>query len=581
MTTHNDHSMDDLRKTLGAYAAIVRRRWRIALLAAGLVGSGAFWYSQYLPRQYVAATVFERRDDAVLRNLIQTNSPYSFEQMKSSLVLDMTGSRALATAAIRAGLLAPTALTGDGALAEADRRKLEGVLGEHGLSAHVRLLNSSPSLDVIELQCTATDPRIAQQFVTALRDSYIDRTQELISDVLQRTRGFFAAEVDRAQGEVATAVTTLKQRFADFPGLDPTDQAGVGLRLEGYRAERDRLVARQAALDAEISARERFLVNVPEAFLAVPGTDPVTPAPLPGVTPALDRAIANTQDEIAEATTVGRMTSEHPRVRALLVKLEALKAARDEVLAALPTGPAVAAGGESRTTVSPIWQSQQLRVEMELDALRRQAETTRVELATAEEHVQRITALFQELIQGSGEAQQLQQSLEQGNMTAAIWRQHLGQLDRVLAAQQEQRGTQFTLIEEPKQDARPIAPRLSAVIVICTGCGLAAAVLLMALAELFDRSFRSVAQVTRSLNIPVLECVGVIDTPRERRRRLRARLAWTPALGLAVVALAVTSTLAYTSLQRPELHRRAIARLDGVFEAVGAPTTRLLEENHP
>jgi len=110
---------------------------------------------------------------------------------------------------------------------------------------------------------------------------------------------------------------------------------------------------------------------------------------------------------------------------------------------------------------------------------------------------------------------------------------------------------------------------VASVFVVCSGLGLAAATLLVALAELFDRSFRSVGQVTRVLGIPVLECIGTMSTPRERRRTAVRRLVWTPTLTMLVLSLVASAALAYTSLMMPAVHADAMRRVNRVLGTVG------------
>ncbi len=587
MAAQQDRAFEDLRNTVHEYARILRRRWRLALLGASVVSSAAFWGSQYVPRQYSAATIFERRDDAVLRNLIHSKSPYSFDQLKSSIARDMTGSRALAEAATDTGLLPAEAITSDQALSNDELRRLDAALSVYDLSASVRLAHSSPSLDTIELRCTANDPTIMRRFVIALRDGYIQRTRARMTEILSRTRDFFATEVARYQQQVNEANQRLKEEFAEFPGVNPSDPASAGARLEALQTERIRLAQAKAELEAQIQARERFLTSVlltrPAHTPRAPAPAPLVPPVLPSTSPAIEKAISKVEQELADAIVVSRMTNEHPTVKALRRKLDNLRAARDAALlpaaAADAEAPAWGDAAQQLRDADPVLAGQRLRVELELDTLRAQLEVAGRHLADAQARVEEFAALYERLLQSSDETQQLEGQLDQDMATAAVWREHLAQLERILAAESEQRGTQFVLVEEPKESNYAVKPRASAIFIVCLGCGLAAAALLTALAELLDRSFRSAGQVTRALGLPVLECIGVINTPRVQRRRLVARLFWTPTVCILVGSLLITSSLAYTSLEHPNLHRRAIARLDNVLRAVGASPTSLAREH--
>jgi uncharacterized protein involved in exopolysaccharide biosynthesis len=585
MGAHQDRVFDELRSTVHEYTRILRRRWRLALLGGCVISSIAFWVSQYVPRQYSTTTIFERRDDAVLRNLIQSNSPYSFEQLKSSITIDMTGSRALAEAAVSIGLLPADAITSEQALSNPELRRLDEALSAHNLETSVRLLHSSPSLDTIELSCRASDPKIASRYVVALRDNYIRRTRDRITGILSGTRDFFAEESQRFQQRVNAAERQLQEPFAQFPGVDPTDVVSVGARLEDLRTEHLRGAERKAEIQAQITAREQFLASaLPSASVEAPAEPPrAPPAPpiLPNTGSAIDRAINQVEQELADAIVVRRMTEEHPTVRALRRKLESLHAARHATLG--PTAEADSAAGTESDAArrlrqrDPVLAGQRLRVELELDALRPQLRIAEQRLEESQVRVDRFAALYARLLDGSDKMQQLRDRLEQDATTAAVWQQHLARLERILAAESEQRGTQFALVEEPKRNMKAVRPRAAAVFIVCVGCGLAAAALLLALTELTDRSFRSAGQVTRALGLPVLERIGVINTPRVRRQQLLRRLAWTPALWILLAAVSANASLAYASLEYPDLHRRAIAKLDRAMEAVGLPPTSLAQ----
>ncbi|MFQ5806472.1 MAG: hypothetical protein ACE5I3_08485 [Phycisphaerae bacterium] len=583
MAAHHDKALDDLRSAMHAYARILRRRWRWALVAVGIISSIAFWGSQYLPRQYSAATTFERRDDAVLRDLIHSRSPYSFDQLKSSMVHDMTGSRAMAEAAIATDLLAADAIASDQALTNVELRQLDAALSVYDLAASVHLIHSSPSLDTIELRCRANDPAIARCFVVGLREGYIARTRKRMTGILSGARDFFTNEAERYQRQVNEANRRLKDQFAEFPGVNPRDPTSAGARLEALQTERIRLVRRMAELEAQIEARERFLTSTP---LVQPAEARAAPAPmlaappvLPSTTSAIDQAIQKVEQELADAIVVSRMTNEHPTVKALRRKLESLRAAREAALhpvAVATVGSSIPRDAAQRLRKEdPVLAGQRLRVELELDALRAQRDIAAEHLEKAEARVEKFAALYERLLHAGDEMQQLEDQLAQDVATAAIWRQHLAQLTRILAAESEQRGTQFALVEEPKESTHAVKPQAAAIFIVSLGCGLAAAALLVALAELLDRTFRSPGQVTRSLGLPILECIGVINTPRVQRERLVARLLWTPALCLLMSSLLVTASLAYISLEYPNFHGRAIAKLDSVLETVGAPPTSL------
>ncbi len=573
MSSAPGQAFDDLRQSLHEVTRVVRQRWRLSTIGLAVVGAAAFWISQYLPREYTASSLFERRDDVVLQNIIQGNSPYSFERLKSTMSLDMVGSRALLRGVISIGLLPRETLTSPGALSDAERASLESVLKQYELRADVRLVHSSSTLDQILLRCAGNDPQVVRALVVALRDNYIAESRERMHEILGSTRSFFAGEVERLRGELARRESELRSGYDEFPGLDPTDIVGVGNRLELLRAQRDSYFQRKAALEAEAAAREQFLQTAAarEAEFVQKYSPAPTSSPAGGVSDAVvDEAVRAVKRELVELVTVRRMTMEHPQVRALQDRLDALESLRTALAETAPVeSPPERPGPPPGSEVLAQWQAQQMRVELELDATRKQLTVVSRQFDEAEERLARFESLYEQLVAKDDTFRDVLDRRAQLSQELAVWQSHLSGLERIMTAETGERGTQFALIEEPEDVTQPTRPRVASVFAVCSSMGLAAAVLLAALAELLDRSFRSVNQVARSLGVPVLACIGVAPTPTQRRRALRARLFWTPTLSLLVIALLASASLAYTSLRWPHVHRAALERVAGALQHAG------------
>lgn len=595
MPSQQGQAFEDLRNSINEGLRIVRHRWRLALAGLSVIGAAAFWGSQHLPRAYSASTLFERRDDMVLQNLVQTNSPFSFEHLKTTMGMDMTGARAVGRGLEVLGLVPAGAFGGQDALTDAERHVLERLSGRYQIAPALKLIHSSPSLDTIQLRCEANDPAVARQLVVALRDNYITQTRDRIRQILHGTRDFFAAEVQGLRARIAAQEGALRRRFEEFEGLDPTDLAAVGNRLETLRANRDGLFQRRSMLEAEIAARDAFLAAPPPADYTTSAAAVQVPAPsghvvLLGDGGVLAQALDQVQQQIITYITEQGMTVAHPRVRAAYARLAALEELRNSLqgagapaaapgsgaAAAATSQPATPAVATSQPAAIPIvtesyrdWQNQVRRVELELTSLRQQLTVAVRQFEEADGRLGKFEQLYNRLLSDDGQLRVLAGQTSELTSELAVWQSHLSRLERVLAAEAEQRGTQFVLLEEPEEITRPTKPRVASVFAVCSGLGLAAAALLVALAELFDRSFRSVGQVTRVLGLPVLECIATIPTPKVRRRLMFSRLIWVPTLSVLLVALGAAATLAYVSLTMPEAYGQLLERFEGLTHLVG------------
>jgi polysaccharide chain length determinant protein (PEP-CTERM system associated) len=108
-----------------------------------------------------------------------------------------------------------------------------------------------------------------------------------------------------------------------------------------------------------------------------------------------------------------------------------------------------------------------------------------------------------------------------------------------LDLENRQIGENFRVLDPARVPVNPISPKRSQISGIGLALGFALAIGIAALLELKDASFRSEAEVTTILSLPVLAVIPLIETNMEKRRR-RWRLA-----ALAVVALAASSGAGY------------------------------------
>lgn len=576
MNSPQGQVFEELRNTLSECSRVIRHRWRLSTLTLSAVGAAAFWFSQYLPREYATSTMFERRDDVVLQNLVQSHSPFSFEHLKTTMALDMVGSRARLRALASIGLAPETAGAGDGALTPDEQVLLDEMTRRYKLEADISMAHSSSALDQIVLRAKGNDPAVVRALVAALRENYIADSRRRIHEILTSTREFFASEVARIQHDIAVRDAALGADVSEFPGLDATDLVGVGTRLELVRSERDQLLQRRVALEADVSAREAFLRNGPTDPMQAPWNAGLATAPPRPAKPiqdtALDQAVDEIQRQMVDLLTLRRMTPEHPEARALQARLDAIEALRGEVASRAPTPDDVAPASDPLADQAWLqWRGQQVRVELELDALRKQLAVANEQLDASEARLRRFQDVYARLASRDEEIRRTSDDRAKLTQDLAVWQSHLVGLERIATAESGQRGTQFLLIEDAKELIQPTRPQLAAVFATCTGLGFAGAALLLALAELLDRSFRSAAQVTRAIGLPVLECISLIPTPREKRRAAVRRLVWTPIVSLVLSALLGSAAMAYMSLRMPHEHAQIVTRADRLLAEAGVP----------
>jgi len=551
----------DPRRTFNEVLRVVHQRQRVFLVPFCLTITAALLASHYIPRSYTATTIFERRDDVAIADLVRQNSPHSFDTIRRSLELDLKGPAAVVAAVAEVAGQASPGQTYAGEPLPVDpverQEFLAGLVEDIGL----KMLEKSNHLDLIEVSCRGRDPVLAKRMANSLRDGYVVRTRERITSVLEDAKGFFETQTAKHQEVVERLEGEIVAMEEAYPGVRPGEPVTVYTQLTMLENKRDQLESKKRELQAKIGAHQRFLAN----FGSLPVVDS-SGQPIRGPLGALDRRrlrmeaqINEVRDEITDLMTVGQMTANHPTVVALNQKLEHLRSQLVGLAATAPQAGEDGAGGVAfADSESAVWLSQRGAIEMELEAAREILAATEREWQAINE---RITATEQSQDTVVDRRQNYRSKLAaldraKGDMT--VWRANLERVSRHLTAEQQARGIQFATIEEAGLNLRPVWPRASTVFVLALVLGVAAGSACVALAELLDRSFRTVGQLRRSLNLPILESVSEIVTPALRRRRLVGQLVIGPALVVVLmVSLLLAGTATYLRLERPEFYQTA------------------------
>lgn len=545
-----DFTTGDLQQLVGRLLSILRyRRWLFVMpLLAGM--TAALAVSLLVPRQYALRTVFERRDDPVLLKLV-TNSPFNTEIERPSLRSNVIGHAAITEAFRQTG---PSWAELPSQEAEDRERAMVRHLSH---SLDVNIINSGPDHDLIELKYSGSQPELAEKVVPRLRDNYTKKMRAAARELQRQAQQFFSTQVEKRRDRAVRMQAELSEVLINQPEIDPRRPEWLHERLLAENLALEQLSRQKQDVLTEIRAREEYLAQLDE----YQSNGAVSPPPVfatqrvdsPQRQAVLDE-IAQIEHELTEARVVRRMKDTHPHVEALNRKLEQLTIQLHRIEGEL-TGTVV----ESDGNLSPL-ETERSRVKMELKTFRGRLEQVEVGLTSHQAAKDDLESRKATVLERQQQYMRREHELESARAELTVWQSRLEEINRVLAAEDVDRGVRFTTIEECHIPAKPSSPRLQATLLLSAAIGLALAVVAVFLRELFDRSLRSPDRVGQIIGIPVLETIGEILVRPSPKRWLAKYV--LPATAIVQVGVVVgLGWLLYLSLERPRTYTRWVEPL--------------------
>ncbi len=571
----DDAENGDLGRVLARVMAILsHRRWLFAIpLLAGMAFSLSV--ALCLPRQYQVKAIIERRDDEVLTKLVSYNSPTRFETVRRSIRIDLAGYEAIRRAADELGLLAGLPRDANGALTPHGEAMCHEFLSNLASQLTVGTIDQSTYLDLIEIRYAGDDPEMAVRLIRQLKDNYIAQTQNFITETMRESEQFFEDKVRTCREQVARMQVELLQIEAEQPGISPNRPSELEdlIRLEIKSIEE--LTGRKAQVAMDLSGLEETL----RQLAAREQAGDASGGPMPELLPltathlipnpqrsALMAEMNNVRSQIADAKSMRQMKDAHPTVLNLREKLRQLQSEFERLPEMIEAQPAPQPASADRSGLPPIVAARQ-RVDREIEILRRNLASLEDALAGHVARRAELEAQRQTLPDRRKAYMQRLAALRDAQAEAEMWSGHLADVRQRLTAADENRGVRFSTVEEPRVPMRPLSPKLSSVLLVSAGVGMALGVAAVFLREVMDTTLRDPMRVSQILGIPVLEIVGRISVTGRRRffsrRGLLPAVAWVQ--GVLVLVL---GGLFYLSVERPRTYDEIREKASGVVASL-------------
>ena len=588
-----------------ALRILMLRRWSF-FIPFCLVTCLAAIASHRVKRTYESRTVIERRDHPVLMNLQQTAATGEFSLFfRPTLARDVRNLDAMARVVENLGLAGTLERNPDGTLTIESQRKCKRIGASLAAGVKVNLTQKGEHFDQIEISYAASDPNLPQKMVDQIKNVYIARTGERLTKMLEDVTEYFgrlARDQWERKGRLEEDLLSFQ---AEYIGVDPTDPGSLRLKLNSLESEHAELQRTIAGLEREVTMRrhlrERYMREATSRSAAASKADASPYVPVKSADALeIEKEIHDIQSTIRELQLTRRMTDRHPDIieqRKRVARLQ--QRLRDQYkLDAARANPGDESGLSDEVASAAVdaatgWNAQTA-------ALYLQIQDREARLAAAQQRlrvVERDITKHQNLM-GNVFKYRKTYLFKKDNVEQALDEYHratdrVAMAESILNADESERGITFTQITPPTPCIRPVRPRSTTVLALSLLVGLAAGAVCVLFKELFDHTYRTTKQVTRSLGIGILESIDEIVTRCDRARRFRRRVLYAPlAVTVLLGGVCLSCAAAYMSVEYPARYERIMRRprsiwhrvhdkwLAGFVEPV-APTTQPAGDDTP
>ncbi len=560
---------------------LVLRRWAffVPFCAVTCIATVA---SHWIPRTYRSTTTIERRDHPVLINLRQTAATGGFARLfRPTLRRDVKSLDSMIEVVERLGQVEDIEKNPDGTLTEESYKRCESQARALASGIMVRLVQKDEHLDQIEISYSGSEPGLPQKIVDEVKNAYIRSTRERLAGVLNEVRTYFNNIAEEGRKKIDELEEESLRFQSEYVGVDPTDPGDLKLKITSLESEKVELVRDVNNLKTEISARQRLLDNLKNRKLDLANTNTGSALQVPQIikspeTKAVEEEIRELQKEIQNFRLVRRMTDRHPdvvertkRVARLREKLKGLYIADAKVLPANQGLALDEAGASSVVEQAVGWDSELAGINMDILDRKNRLETSESRLRIVDEDIKKHLELSANVFKFRKKFSLQAEVLEQTRSEYRTNMRRVAEISSVLEADESERGISFTEVMPPTASLIPESPLGKTVLALSLLAGLGAGAISVLLMELFDQTYHTTKQITRSLGLVILESVDEIVTSADRARLFRRRVIYAPVMvAILVGAVGIFCSTAYLDLERPDTYERIMRVPNSIWDRI-------------
>lgn len=527
----SSHQHDNTQALFELWVIFRRHFWRF-FLPAVLVAVMVLVIGLILPRKYRAEAHFERSTDLALSEMTDRGASDAFKDSRGQITLEINSNAAISNVLRKL----------DGRL-----REMGVVQGDEDLKALARDVARkvvphwelrTPESDRVRLEYTGSHPIATKLIVNGLVEHYIETTRQSMEDRLTRSSEFFQQELARHRAKLDALESEVLKFEIEYGELLPEHPYGLQSRIAEAQNTVTELVARRESIELKIDAIIEELSKEP-VFVQVE---------VMGPNPELARLegeLRELRSELAEMTTVYKMTDAHPDIQIKNKELARLRLQAQEIPPEVVT---------SRTQRENPKRSE---LELRLSDARADNKALSEQIKAYKGRIDLMGGETDQMYAVRSQYRKLTRETSQAQRQINFWQDNLRRVDMALTADTNQRGVQLKFLSPANASSMPISPNLFQVYTAAFILAIGAGVLSVFFAHRSDESFSSQDELGKNVSIPILGSVGELISQRQMQiRRLRNMVLYPGGVTAAASVVMAVGFVLYLDLEHPEkLHK--------------------------